>query len=446
MTTVVISNLISGIVKEANTQQVKATSLQPGQVFYGKITKLFPNGIAALQVGSQKIVAQLEAALEANEPYWFQVMPGEGKTRLKVLGNAADNGRNETTSLVGLLKDLSIPVTKGNQSLLRFFLKEQLPVNKEMFQLASQLLTDSGFNQAGMEAVKQLINKQLPLTIESFQSILSAIVNESFSDLLETLKKFSPQHPSTVAGKELVNFIDSMKASQINMTNIGQDFLVNTAQSTGDSVDFAQYFKGLMNQMGFSYEHDVAQFLKHPGWENEPYRDALKPLIIDFLHENPPDTLREIAEKILHKITGIQLLAQESGPFQQFAVQIPIMLWQKPVDLTMQWSGKRQDNGQIDPAFCRVLFYLDLQYLRDTIVDMQVQNRIVKITVMNENEHLKQISAPFIPQLKEHLQSMGYTLSAVGFNMLSDELEKKSTQSVTSLYGANHYSGVDIRI
>ena len=52
--------------------------------------KLFPNGIASLKTGSQTIIAQLEAPLEANKSYWLQVQPGEGKPRLKVLGNAGE--------------------------------------------------------------------------------------------------------------------------------------------------------------------------------------------------------------------------------------------------------------------------------------------------------------------------------------------------------------------
>ena len=27
----------------------------------------------------------------------------------------------------------------------------------------------------------------------------------------------------------------------------------------------------------------------------------------------------------------------------------------------MQWSGRKKENGQIDPSFCRVLFYLELE-------------------------------------------------------------------------------------
>ena len=79
-------------------------------------------------------------------------------------------------------------------------------------------------------------------------------------------------------------------------------------------------------------------------------RDSLKSLLINYLEENPAGVVRETAEKILHKITGFQLLGQESGPMLQISLQLPIMLGQKAVDLTMQWSGKKQENGKIDPC------------------------------------------------------------------------------------------------
>src|SRR4051794_22472060 len=81
-----INNLIIGLLKEGSASHLKTTSFQPGQILNGKIIKLFPNGIASLQIGSQKVVAQLEASLEANQKYWFQVQSGEGKVRLKVIG------------------------------------------------------------------------------------------------------------------------------------------------------------------------------------------------------------------------------------------------------------------------------------------------------------------------------------------------------------------------
>ena len=170
---------------------------------------------------------------------------------------------------------------------------------------------------------------------------------------------------------------------------------------------------------------------------------VLKPLLIQFLKENPQETARMTAEKLLDKITGLQLLGQESGPILQQVVQIPLHIQNKMVDLTLQWNGRRKGNSnEIDPAFCRVLFYLELETLQDTFVDMQVQNRIITITVMNENQNLKMLANPLVSNLKEQLDTMNYTLSNVHFTNLSTVQEIKSP----TLLNNSHYSGVDLRI
>ena len=91
-----------------------------------------------------------------------------------------------------LLKQLSIPLTEKNQSFIRFLLKEQLPVNKEIFQLASELPKGLNLTVAEAEAVRLLLNKELPLTKSTFQAVLSALKNEPFTPLLEALRSLCP--------------------------------------------------------------------------------------------------------------------------------------------------------------------------------------------------------------------------------------------------------------
>ena len=48
--------------------------------------------------------------------------------------------------------------------------------------------------------------------------------------------------------------------------------------------------------------------------------------------------------------------------------------------LHLEWNGRMKENGKIDSEFARIMFYLQLDTLEETVVDMQVQNRIVTIT------------------------------------------------------------------
>jgi hypothetical protein len=392
--------------------------------------------------------------LEAGKSYWFQVQPGEGKTRLKVLVNGSEG--KQDNPLAALLKQLSIPLSEKNLSFIRFLLKEQLPVNKEIFQLAGELPKGSNLTVAEAEAIRLLVNKELPLTKSTFQAILSALKNEPFTPLLEDLRSLLSQNAATETGKKLLSFLQNMHRQldadstlqdmQINRGDLSEPSAVSAGKAFGDRSMLVQYLKEIMQQMGLAHEHEFVQFLKHGQEGGEMNRDSLKSLLMNFLGENPTGVVREMAENILHKITGLQLLGQESGPIQQIALQLPIMLGQKAVDLTMQWSGKKQENGKIDPAYCRVLFYIELEYLQGTVVDMQVQNRVIRLEIINEHEQLKRFATPFIEELKENLQTMNFTLSAVQFARPEEKASRQAKVHSASIFDKGQYTGVDIRI
>ena len=69
---------------------------------------------------------------------------------------------------------------------------------------------------------------------------------------------------------------------------------------------------------------------------------------------------------------------------------------------------------------------------------MQVQNRIITITVINENQNLNMLAKPLISNLKEGLDTLNYTLSNVHFTNLSTVQEKKSPTLLNnkSLFGS----------
>nr|WP_295973834.1 hypothetical protein [uncultured Bacillus sp.] len=450
------ANLINHILKEGFPTPIKALSFHPGQIISGKVIKLFPDNIATLQAGTQKIVAQLEAPLEAGKAYWFQVLPGEGKPRLRVLVNAADPRQNDIP-LTALLKQLSLPLTEENQAFIHFLLKEQLPVNKEIFQLAGEFQKCSTVTSSVAEAINLLLQKGIPLTKSSFQAILSALNNETFTQLLENLSSLLKQQALQEDGKKLLGFLQNMYrrgsdrsdilSGQMNNGNATGPFVLNIGQNLSDGSMIVRNVKGIIQHTGLTYEQDFVQFLKHPHVEQEMNREAFKPLLLDFLKEEPTGAVKEAAEKVLNKITGIQLLGQDSGPIQQIALQLPIMLGQKAVDLIMQWSGKKQENGQIDPAYCRVLFYIELEHLQETIVDMQVQNRVIRLRVINEHEELKDLAVPFIEGLKENLQTMNFTLSAIQFTRPKEDVSKHGEKQYgAAIFDTSCYSGVDIKI
>ncbi|MFD6438586.1 hypothetical protein ACFWDG_01940 [Peribacillus sp. NPDC060186] len=78
---------------------------------------------------------------------------------------------------------------------------------------------------------------------------------------------------------------------------------------------------------------------------------------------------------------------------------------------------------------------------------MQVQNRVIKVTVINENSKTIEGAADnYLTLLKANLEKMDYRLSGVSFE---NPMSKKNTDSKlkSALFSETEsYSGVDIRI
>ncbi|MBM6618462.1 hypothetical protein [Bacillus suaedaesalsae] len=204
--------------------------------------------------------------------------------------------------------------------------------------------------------------------------------------------------------------------------------------------------KNMMKQMISSLGLEYEKSLEGVKAETVPLEklDSLKPLLMRAINElGVPG--KEL-EPLLHKLTGIQLQSHESNsPMQQIMMHIPLSLGTKQTELTLQWNGRKDKEGKIDPGYCRVLFYLDLQHIEETIIDMHVQNRIVSITLMNDSTGLDGIVSTFEDVLKEQLAEMNYKLSTV---RVVSQMEKRESFKQELSHSINHdsYQGVDLKI
>lgn len=116
-------------------------------------------------------------------------------------------------------------------------------------------------------------------------------------------------------------------------------------------------------------------------------------------------------------------------------------------DLTIQWNGRKKEDGKIDADYCRMLFFLELGEIGDTLVDVQIQNRVISLSIVNEREDLKGLAAPLIAPLKDRVKALDYHLSSITFRKPADSDFKSFQESaLLKKNGEFHYTGVDIRI
>ncbi|MFD2443505.1 hypothetical protein ACFSO7_05835 [Bacillus sp. CGMCC 1.16607] len=435
----IVSSIISSVFQLDN-KRPDATPLRAGQVFNGKILKLFPNQTAEVQIGNQRMIAQLDVPLEVGRHYWLQVQPSEGTVELKLLdNNSLSLSRQE--GLETVFKAFSLSSSKENVEVVKYFLKEQLPISKELVQNAANWIKNSTQPLEELNTINWMIKQGYPVTKDIYHALISMNGKEKITEIMQSvLNGLQEENQITSVSSSLKEVLTTLISNEETpQINFQSTFL-------GDEKTFHPLLKKLIESLGFQYEKDVFTFLN--GQENESIRqDNLKGLLIQYLSEKSDISQKEPAEQLLQRITGMQLLSKDMGPVQQFIMQIPFPLWNRTTDLTLQWSGRKNEDGKIDPNFCRVIFYLELETLKETMVDLRIQNRIISIKVLNENHQLLKELKSFQAMLKENLKKMSYNLSSLEFEDINDkQFNKRSHSKLPITYQNQSYTGVDIKV
>ncbi|WP_039041908.1 hypothetical protein [Sporosarcina sp. ZBG7A] len=222
-----------------------------------------------------------------------------------------------------------------------------------------------------------------------------------------------------------------------------QSFLAAAEAATSEELSgstIKQAIQSVLVKLGVHYEAGLASKELHIS----QIQDSLKPQLVALLQEGLAGTaLREAAETVVSRLNGQPLQSTESGVQQQIIMQVPLHLQGKRIEATIEWNGRMKEDGKIDPDHARVLFYLDLEALHKTVVDMQVQNKVVTLTIFNEDPTLKMLGAVLEDRLAEGLDAEGYRLSAVRFKQFQEEVNTPIKSSISADSGTQ---GVDFRI
>jgi len=623
-------------IQQTNLEQTQPLALKQGQVFHGTIKKLYPDQMAEIQVGQNKLFAKLETPLKAFDSHFFQVTNMNPQAEVKVVSGPIQQSQTTTQQLNQLLDTMNLPKTQEMQQVLTHFVKNQLPLSKETLLQAENWmknLPESVTKEVALQSIQKIIELKMPFTNEVFKGLLfgskvngmsSAIsnlttllsqdtsVNGSLkSNILEQLRMISKPLASETGGvilakaveilfnqsesatvksqvlqllkdaeivpkgatvenwltqsfkqhqnaskestrqpvsqllqnvmtskpsdaqqvikqlqtwlsnqesipqeqkaqlQQLVSRFETLPNSaaslelfakqlhqqlvkgvtsqltlestsiQVNTSNkeqllallkpdTGNSQLVQSTLSnllkiaeqsnsiTAQSMQLqaetevlsslegkmmGEAIKTVIKSLGMSYEAALNSKFS----DVQELAQSLKPQLL-LLSQDPQSSaaVKEAADNILSRLNGMQLTSGENGPQHQLVMQIPLQFLGKQTEATVQWNGRMKKNGKIDANYARILFYLDMEALEETMVDMQVQNRIITINVYNNQPQLEEFAEPLKETLKNGLLSKNYQLSGLFVKPFENTTApqvtmKQNTESKIS-------SGVDIRI
>lgn len=337
-----------------------------------------------------------------------------------------------------------IGIIPENQRVTEFYIQFKSailkPENQELLRQISPQLFQGNQNPTAMQVME-------PKAL--FQSVMSSARMDHPQGMQMMLQLLNPTGNSANMTSQFQQWLLQQPNEQT------REIWSNVQSASRESFFLANGTKDesplrmLLQQFGLQHEGDLRSMAN---LEVQQKAFSLKSLLMHFLQQTTNQTMgaREQAEFLLQRVTAQQLISSDQqGPIQHTLVQAPIKMMDKYQDITIQWEGRQTKNGVIDESHCRILFYLNLDALNETVVDVQIQNRIMTLTIFNEIEKPSSVSKRWFPILKEKLSNMDYQLSTIQWKQ---PLKTDSSNQVFSHSGNMYrkdeygYRGVDVRI
>ncbi|MFS3913327.1 glycosyltransferase [Bacillus australimaris] len=138
----------------------------------------------------------------------------------------------------------------------------------------------------------------------------------------------------------------------------------------------------------------------------------LKLVLNEVRQADLPEPVKKEVEQLFHRLNGQLFVQQENQTVSQMMVSYPLFSKHSVQDLTFILKGHKNKDGSIDISQCRLMFYLNMENLEETLIDCTIQQKVMSITVETAHE-LQGTINPMIPAVRENLNALGYSLTGI---------------------------------
>lgn len=370
--------------------------------------------------------ATLQNWSKMNEAKAFQPIQQAGHVIQTILATKPENARQLVEQLKSWTESQNLLTNEQKQQINQLVDRfNQLPVSKQTLDVFAKQMQDQLLKAFTQNTADRLFTQDAH-TLSMKDHLLSLFKQEANS----------PSQTEALMRNLVKNSIDSSQPF-IQQVMTQAEALV---QNSMDSKAMEHALKTVLKNLGISYEATLGS----KSADLHMIAHQLKPQLHTLLQEtNIPPQMKEAAEMLMTRMNGMQLSSGENGHQHQLIMQVPLEFFGKKMDATLQWNGRMKDNGKIDANYARVLFYLQMASMQETVIDMQVQNRVVTVTVFNENSEIQSLAEPLKAALKIGLAEKNYQLSGVFIK----QFDKGQTEKVDPVVEQREeQSGVDIRV
>jgi len=194
-----------------------------------------------------------------------------------------------------------------------------------------------------------------------------------------------------------------------------------------------------------------------PPAQQESLKSALLALVSS---DHTPPAIKETAQQLVQQITGQQLLLtpeRNSSMLTHVTMFIPINNADGKQTASVHIQTRRGRKGELDSSNCRLLFNLSMNTLGDTMVDVNVMDKIVSLNLWNDHPAISSLAEGSRNEIATSLQQAGYQLLSLRTTPLPKAGESKVEAAAStatksqqmadiSAFASNRYKGVDYRI
>lgn len=185
--------------------------------------------------------------------------------------------------------------------------------------------------------------------------------------------------------------------------------------------------------------------------------DTLKSTLLAIASgDDVPPQLKDAAQQLISHITGQQLLLapEKNGALLSHVTMfIPMKGADGNQTASVHIQARRGRKGELDGDNCRLLFDLRMKSLGDTVIDVQVVNKIVNLQVWNDHPLTSTMVEASRDELSSAIAQAGYQLltfrTAAMPERLIDRLNGEGGFAAAAIdqdWSSKPYKGVDIRV
>ncbi|MDC3414152.1 hypothetical protein NC797_03605 [Aquibacillus sp. 3ASR75-11] len=155
--------------------------------------------------------------------------------------------------------------------------------------------------------------------------------------------------------------------------------------------------------------------------------------------------LAKLLPEVAQALSGAQLMTQqETDTFIQLSFQFPGGSLGLKQDIRVDINGHKNEQGKLDPNDCQILFYLNLEKLEETIIDMNVQKKALHITIYNDHKLIGPLVASYRQTLTEGLKRLNYHVTSLKVKSIHQEQHQAENNSFSGQPKIKQ--GVDFRV